>query len=61
MSLLEDQYSDSKNFMARVELTRKFKTNPYSGFYGYLTRSSFQTKQGYWRLDVEMDFYGKQT
>jgi ubiquinone/menaquinone biosynthesis C-methylase UbiE len=30
LSLLEDQYSDSKNFMARVELTRKFKTNPYS-------------------------------
>ncbi len=30
MSLLEEQYSDSKNFMARVKLTRKFKTNPYS-------------------------------
>nr|WP_319373708.1 class I SAM-dependent methyltransferase [uncultured Methanobacterium sp.] len=30
MSLLQEQYSDSKNFMARVELTRMFKTNPYS-------------------------------
>ncbi|MDY9924053.1 class I SAM-dependent methyltransferase [Methanobacterium sp.] len=30
MSLLQDQYSDSRNFMARVELSRRFKTNPYS-------------------------------
>lgn len=30
MSLLKEQYSDSKNFMARIELNRRFKTNPYS-------------------------------
>jgi SAM-dependent methyltransferase len=30
MGLLKDQYADSKNFMARVELSRRFKTNPYS-------------------------------
>jgi ubiquinone/menaquinone biosynthesis C-methylase UbiE len=30
MSLLKEQYSDSKNFMARVELGRRFRTNPYS-------------------------------
>jgi ubiquinone/menaquinone biosynthesis C-methylase UbiE len=30
MSLLKEQYSNSKNFMARVELSRRFKTNPYS-------------------------------
>ena len=30
MGLLQDQYADSKNFMARVELSRRFKTNPYS-------------------------------
>lgn len=29
MSLLLDQYLDSKNFMARMELNRRFKTNPY--------------------------------
>lgn len=30
MSLLKEQYSNSKNFMARVELSKRFKTNPYS-------------------------------
>lgn len=30
MSLLKDQYSDSKKFMARIELNRRFKTNRYS-------------------------------
>jgi ubiquinone/menaquinone biosynthesis C-methylase UbiE len=29
MSLLLKQYADSKNFMARVELNRKFGTNPH--------------------------------
>ena len=29
MSLLSKQYSDSKKFMARVELNRRFRTNPY--------------------------------
>lgn len=29
MSLLSNQYSDSKNFMARIELNRRFSTNPY--------------------------------
>ncbi|EKQ54261.1 MAG: methylase involved in ubiquinone/menaquinone biosynthesis [Methanobacterium sp. Maddingley MBC34] len=30
MSLLKEQYSNSKNFMARVELSKRFKINPYS-------------------------------
>lgn len=30
MSLLEDQYSDSKKFVDRMELNRRFKTNPKS-------------------------------
>jgi ubiquinone/menaquinone biosynthesis C-methylase UbiE len=30
MSFLSNQYSDSKNFMARMELNRRFRTNPYS-------------------------------
>jgi len=29
MSLLSKQYSDSKKFMARIELHRRFRTNPY--------------------------------
>ena len=29
MGLLSKQYSDSKKFMARVELNRRFRTNPY--------------------------------
>ncbi len=28
-SLIQEQYADSKNFAARVELNRKFGTNPY--------------------------------
>jgi cyclopropane fatty-acyl-phospholipid synthase-like methyltransferase len=28
-SLLEKHYADSKNFMARIELNRRFGTNPY--------------------------------
>jgi ubiquinone/menaquinone biosynthesis C-methylase UbiE len=44
MSLLEDQYSDSKNFMARVELTRKFKTNPYSWLLWIFDQIQFQDK-----------------
>ncbi len=29
MSLLTEQFADSKNFMARIELNRRFSTNPY--------------------------------
>jgi ubiquinone/menaquinone biosynthesis C-methylase UbiE len=29
MSLLSEQYSNSKRFMARIELHRRFRTNPY--------------------------------
>lgn len=29
MTSLLDQYVDSKNFMARVELNRRFGTNPH--------------------------------
>jgi ubiquinone/menaquinone biosynthesis C-methylase UbiE len=29
MSLLSEQYSNSKKFMARIELHRRFRTNPY--------------------------------
>jgi ubiquinone/menaquinone biosynthesis C-methylase UbiE len=44
MSLLQEQCSDSKNFMARVELTRRFKTNPYSWILWIFDQIKFPAK-----------------
>jgi ubiquinone/menaquinone biosynthesis C-methylase UbiE len=46
MSLLKEQYSNSKNFMARVELSRRFKTNPYSWLLWIFDQIRFPPKAG---------------
>lgn len=44
MSLLSKQYSDSKKFMARVELNRRFRTNPYPWTLWIFDRIEFPDK-----------------
>lgn len=59
LSLLLEQYSDSKNFVARIDINMKFRTNPQTWTSWMFGQMQFEIDQIFLSLDVEMEFYGK--
>jgi hypothetical protein len=58
MGLITEQYKDSSNFVARIELNRKFRTNPQPLTHWLFDQWIFRKIQGFWNLDVETQSCG---